>query len=126
MTGAGATTILVVEDQPDVQDLVGEILELHGYTVLRARTADEAAGLAARHVGTIDLVITDVFTPGMGPRELVADLRRARPSVMVLYVSGHSDDEIARRAGPLDGTLLRKPFAVGVLTERVRAVLAAR
>jgi CheY-like chemotaxis protein len=119
----GTETVLLVEDEGELRELVREILELHGYTVLAARTADEAAAVAAAHSGAIHLVITDVFTPGMGPRELLSVLRRCRPDIKVLYVSGHADDEIARRAGPLAGALLRKPFAVSALARTVRDVL---
>jgi hypothetical protein len=119
----GTETIVVVEDELELRELIREVLELQGYTVFAARTVDEAQTAAARHTGAIHLVITDVFTPGQGPRELLADLRRARPAVKVLYVSGYSDDEITRRAGPLQGALLRKPFAVSALTRRVREAL---
>ena len=119
----GSETVLLVEDEGELRELVREILELHGYRVLAARTADEAAATAARHAGPIQLVITDVFTPGMGPRELVPELRRRRPGIKVLYVSGHADEEIARRTGPFSGALLRKPFAVGALARKVREIL---
>jgi hypothetical protein len=119
----GSETILVVEDELELRELVREILEIHGYIVIEARTGEEAEALAARHPGPVALAIADVFTPGAGPRELLATLRGTRPELKVLYVSGHSDDEIARRAGPLDGPLLRKPFAVGALTRKIREVL---
>jgi CheY-like chemotaxis protein len=121
----GSETILVVEDELELRDLVREILEVHGYTVLQARSTEEAETLVAGHPGALALAIADVFTPGRGPRELLATLRATRPRVKVLYVSGHSDEEIARRAGPLDGPLLRKPFAVGALTRKIREILDA-
>lgn len=121
----GSETVLVVEDELELRELVREILEIHGYTVLEARTSEEAEALVARHPGSLALTIADVFTPGRGPRELLATLRATRPQLKVLYVSGHSDDEITRRAGPLDGPLLRKPFAVGALTRKIREILDA-
>ena len=122
-TTRGTETILVVEDDFELRELLREILEIHGYTVLEARSTDEAEVLAARHRGPIALAIADVFTPGPGPRDLLAGLRRTSPGVRMLYMSGHADDEITRRAGPLEGPLLRKPFAVGALTRKVRDVL---
>ncbi|MBI2202929.1 MAG: response regulator [Candidatus Rokubacteria bacterium] len=119
----GTETLLLIEDDAELRDLVREILELQGYAVLQAPGADEALGVAASYAGPIDLVIADVFTPGLAPREVVARLRQARPTIKVLYVSGHADEEVLRRTGPLDGTLLRKPFAVGALGVKVRAVL---
>jgi CheY-like chemotaxis protein len=120
----GTETILVIEDDAELRDLVREILEMQGYAVLEAHDAEEALAIAARHAGPIDLVIADVFTPGMGPREVVDALRRDRPGIKVLYVSGHADDEIRRRTG-FEGALLRKPFAVRVLGRKVREVLDA-
>lgn len=119
----GTETLLLIEDDAELRDLVREILGLQGYSVLQAQGADEALRVATDYTGPIDLVIADVFTPGMSPREVVARLREARPTIKVLYVSGHADEEVLRRTGPLDGTLLRKPFAVGALSEKVRAVL---
>ncbi len=122
----GTETLLLIEDDAELRDLVREILELQGYAVLDAQGGDEALRVAAGYPGAIDLVIADVFTPGISPREAIARLRQARPALKVLFVSGHADDEVLRRTGPLDGALLRKPFAVGVLGERVRAVLDGR
>jgi hypothetical protein len=119
----GTETILVVEDERELRELVREILEIHGYTVLEAHTAAHARALAATHRGPIALTITDVFTPGEGPRELLPALRATRPGMRVLYISGHTDEEVERRAGPLDGALLRKPFAIGALAAKVREIL---
>jgi CheY-like chemotaxis protein len=116
-------TVLVVEDEPELRELVSEVLQLQGYTVLEARSAEDGLAVAEHHAGRIDLVITDVFMPGMAPRPFVEALRRTRPDAKVMYVSGHSDDEIVRRAGEVEGVLLRKPFSIGTLATKVREVL---
>jgi CheY-like chemotaxis protein len=121
--GRARETVLVVEDEPELRELVSEVLQLQGYTVLEARSAEDGLAVAAHHAGRIDLVITDVFMPGMAPRPFVEALRRTRPEARIMYVSGHSDDEIVRRAGEVEGVLLRKPFSIGVLAAKVRQVL---
>jgi CheY-like chemotaxis protein len=116
-------TILVVEDEPELLELVREVLELHGYQVLEAADTDEGLRRLTSHGGPIHLVIADVVMPGMTAADFRAAVRRARPETRLLYVSGHSEDEIERRLGPLPGPVLKKPFAVGALAQKVREVL---
>jgi signal transduction histidine kinase len=121
----GSETILVVDDEPELRELMREILELHGYTVLDARDAGEGLRMAEGHEGPLHLVIADVTTPGMRLGDFIAALARLRPGARALCVSGHAEEEISRRVGPLPGPLLTKPFAVGALAEKVREVLDA-
>jgi CheY-like chemotaxis protein len=123
--GGAAETILVVEEEPELRELVREILELHGYTVLDAPTAGAALALAARHPDPIDLVVSDLEPPGMTVGEFADALRRLRPETLLLCVSGESDEELARRAPTVPAPILRKPFAVGALAAKVREVLDA-
>jgi two-component system, cell cycle sensor histidine kinase and response regulator CckA len=118
-------TVVAIEDEPELRQLIQEILELHGYTVLVAPDAHEGLALAERHPGRIDLVITDVILPGMSLHTFRQALDRARPDVRVLYVSAHTDDEIARRVKGQPAPVLRKPFAVGALAAKVREALDA-
>jgi DNA-binding NtrC family response regulator len=123
-SGRRGATLVVVDDEPDVRDLIVEILASQGHRVLTAATADEAVAV----VGTtdpIDLVIADVFIPGASIRELQERLWRLRPGLRMLYVSGHDDAEIARQTGAVEASLLRKPFSVSVLLSKVRDALAA-
>ena len=119
----GTETVLVVETDAEVRALIYEVLTLHGYTVLSAASVKDAQALAARHTGAIDLVMVDALARRYGGRALPAELRRARPRLKALYVSGLTDQQIARRGGSVDGPVLRKPFSVGGLTRRVRQVL---
>lgn len=117
-------TVMVVEDEPDLLELMREILELHGYTVLKARDGAEALEVSRAHRGPLHLVLTDVALPKLGVRALLRELLHERPGIRALYVSGHAEDHIARTLGPLHETdLLRKPFAVGVLADKVREIL---
>lgn len=118
-------TILLIEDEPNVRDLVREALELGGYAVLEARHADDALAVAERHAGPIHLVISDVLMPGLSPHDFLQQIARRRPDVRILYLSGHTEEEIEQRSGPLPGPLLKKPFPLRVLAEKVREILDA-
>ena len=115
-------TILVVEDEPPVRQLVSKVLERGGYRVLQAATGEDA--LALPEVESIDLLLTDVVMPGMSGRELASALRTMRPELPVLYMSGYTQDEVLRHgieAGEV--SLLEKPFSPADLLATVRSTL---
>jgi two-component system cell cycle sensor histidine kinase/response regulator CckA len=120
----GTETILVVEDEDSVRDLIDRVLSGYGYRVLVARTPREAVSLAAGEAGPIDLIVTDVVLPQMSGSALANEILGSRPQIRVLYMSGYTDDAIVHR-GVLDmGTLfLQKPFTPEVLARKVREVL---
>ena len=122
----GTETVLVVEDEDAVRELLRQILSDHGHAVLTAGDGRDALRLAERHEGSIDLVVTDVVMPEMGGGELVRRLTAIRPDIRVLYISGYTDDEVVRRGVQGTGTsFLHKPFTADGLMRRVRDVLAA-
>ncbi|MDP6373385.1 MAG: response regulator [Vicinamibacterales bacterium] len=84
---------------------------------------ETALGLASRHEDVIDLVLTDIVMPGMNGEQMVEVLRRQRPEVKVLYMSGYNDTSVFVDGVP--PTLLDKPFTRDVLLGRVRSVLHA-
>ena len=121
---AGTGTVLVVEDQDDLRELVKEVLEEAGYRVLVARDGPEALDIGARHPGPIRLLLTDVVMPRMSGRELASRLRAARPETRVLYMSGYSNEAVAYRGVIEEGALLlQKPFGPDELARRVREAL---
>jgi two-component system, cell cycle sensor histidine kinase and response regulator CckA len=120
----GSETVLLVEDEESVRQLVRETLQSKGYRVLEAGNGDSGLAAAAQYDGTIDLVISDVVMPGMGGRELVQRLLESRPAIKVLYLSGYTEDAIVSDGtDESDKTFLQKPFTLQNLSRTVRDVL---
>jgi PAS domain S-box-containing protein len=122
----GTETVLAVEDEDAVRRIVRIALESTGYRVLEARSGPEALVAAARHGGKIDLVLTDVVMPEMSGRELAERIRKEKPGIRILYMSGYTDDAIMRHGIVESGVaFLQKPFSPLVLARKVREVLDA-
>jgi CheY-like chemotaxis protein len=117
-------TVLVVEDEEIVRELVCEVLEHQGYNILCAADGVEAMELAEDFDGEIHLLVTDVIMPHMNGHELAAKLSAIRPDMKVLYVSGYSDNDIGDH-GSLDPRfeLLQKPFTPQTLARKIRDVI---
>ncbi|WP_336923317.1 PAS domain-containing protein [Aquipuribacter sp. SD81] len=113
--GPGPTT-LVVDDDPDVLDVVAATLRAAGHTVLEAADGDKALLLARAMGPSLDLVVSDVHMPGTDGRTLRARLARERPDLPVLLVSGRGEE--------VDGPFLAKPFRPRALLAAVRELLA--
>ncbi len=124
-TGHG--TVLVVEDEDPVRELVGRILRQSGYTVIEGRNGVEAFDLFIKHRGRIDAVITDVVMPRMNGPELVRRLYREDPDVAVLFMSGYTPDEVLKNELDHCSTgFIQKPMSPQALTRKLREVLEAR
>ena len=123
-TTGGHETILLVEDERAVATLAESLLQRMGYRVMTAFSAAEAIALAGGYAGVIDLVLTDVVMPGASGRDLVEQLRGARPGVRVLYMSGYPADAVVRH-GVEEGDVpfLQKPFTMASLAAKVREAL---
>jgi len=120
---ADGKTVLVVENEREVRDLIREILQLQSYVVLEASDRDEALALSSQHAGRIDLMVVDVGVPPSFADEWVARVRVTRPEVRVLYVSGYLAESGSVDAPKL-GLLLQKPFTVGAFTKAIGMVMA--
>ncbi len=123
----GSETLLLVEDEEGVRELIREWMSGHGYTVLAASNGLEALRLAEQHEGTIDLLIADVVMPQMGGPALAGRLLPRRPKMQVMYVSGYADEAIGDpemlKAG---AAFLQKPFTLDSLVRKVREILDLR
>jgi CheY-like chemotaxis protein len=122
----GSETVLLVEDEEAVRQLVRETLEAKGYRILEADHGAAALEIAEQHGGPIDILITDVVMPGMGGREVSARLCAAHPRARVLYLSGYAEDAIVHD-GVLEpgASFLQKPFSLQALARKVREVLSS-
>ncbi len=122
----GSETILVVEDEAMVRDLVTTILRHGGYTVLAARDSAEALRLCHEHRGSLHLLLSDVVLPGMRAQDLSRQAAALRPGLKVLYLSGYQEDAAVHPEVADAGlACLRKPFTQEELARKVRAVLDA-
>jgi CheY-like chemotaxis protein len=120
----GDETVLVVEDEEGVRELLWKILTEHGHTVLEARHGKDALSVASGYGHPIQLVVTDVVMPEMGAGQLVDELLTERPEIKVLYISGYTNDEITRRGiARSDAAFMQKPFTSEELMRKVREVL---
>jgi len=125
-TLTGTETILLAEDDEILRPLTKGLLTKLGYTVLDAKSAEQALAVAGARQGPIHLLVADVVMPGASGRELARRLAQSRPETRVLYVSGYTDDAIVHH-GMLDPGLkfLQKPFTPAALARKVREVLDA-
>jgi nitrogen-specific signal transduction histidine kinase/CheY-like chemotaxis protein len=125
-SSAGTETILLVEDEAVVRDLVCEILRESGYVVLSTTSGADAMDITAAHIKPIDLLITDVVMPEMSGPELANNLRRARGEMRILYMSGYTDDAVLVRQGlPEHSAFIRKPYTPQQFLQKVRETLDA-
>jgi len=120
----GSETILLVEDEDQVRNLVRDTLRREGYLVLDAPSAAEARRIAGAYKGPIHLLITDVVMPKEGGRDLAASLAQRRPAMKTLFMSGYTDRTDAD-GGLLTGRsgFIQKPFTPAALSSKVREIL---
>jgi PAS domain S-box-containing protein len=123
----GCETVLLVEDEESVRELVRLTLASRGYHVLEAENGECGLRIAEDCKEPIDILITDVVMPGIGGRELAKKLLALRPGISVLYLSGYTEDAVITHGalGP-STAFLQKPFTLQSLAEKVREVLRSR
>ena len=120
----GSETILLVEDETSVRNLVRNELVKIGYQVIEAKNGVEACLTATQQSCHVDLLLTDVVMPGMNGRELAQHLSVIKPNLRVLFMSGYLDDICVNRGmDPHRTTFLQKPFTPDVLLRAVRGLL---
>jgi two-component system, cell cycle sensor histidine kinase and response regulator CckA len=121
---SGNETVLFVEDEESVRELVRDYLTAAGYRLLEACDGVQALEVAEAHGGPIDILVTDVVMPRLSGRELASRLTSERPNIKVLFISGYTDDSIFRH-GVLEGGVayLQKPFNLKSIAQKIREVL---
>ncbi len=123
----GTETVLVVEDEEGVRELIAALLRRLGYTVLTAADGEEALRISAQHREPIQLLLTDVVLPKTSGRQVAGQLKTARPDMAVLYLSGYTENAVVHH-GVLDPDVafLAKPFSHEALALKIRQVLDHR
>jgi two-component system cell cycle sensor histidine kinase/response regulator CckA len=120
----GTETVLLVEDEDGVRNLVSNMLRGQGYTVYEAEHGWHALEVFSKYGSEIQLLLTDVIMPKMSGRELAERLKAKSPALKVVYMSGYTDDIVAREGVVFDNTiLLHKPFTLEGLTRKLREAL---
>ncbi len=122
----GTETILLVEDEPLVREMVRTVLSEYHYRILEAGDGVEALSVWEQNQGRIDLIVTDMVMPaGMTGRELADQLWKRKPDLKVLFTSGYSPDLVDTNIGANDTRFLSKPYHPEQLAQRVRHCLDA-
>lgn len=116
-------TVLVVDDDKAVCDLTASMLEMKGYLVFRAANGEDAIKVFKHQVDSIQLLVTDIVMPNMSGPQLAQQLRKVRPCLPVLFMSGLVS--YGNFHGVMGGWFLRKPYTPQMLAEKVKEVLAA-
>jgi PAS domain S-box-containing protein len=120
-------TVLVIDDEPVVTELVATSLELFGHRVFAALSGEQGLALFEKHADSIDVVLLDVTMPKLGAREILDGLRRRRPDVRVVLSSGYAEAEVARQfaQGEFEG-FIQKPYSPHTLQDGLRRALEKR
>ena len=126
-SGRPNETVLVVEDERQVRNLLSSQLSAEGYTVLAAADGREALALGERHAGQIDLLLSDVVMPQMGGPELARAFLARHPETSVVFMSGYADEAVADH-GELEqaAAFIQKPWQLPDLAGVLRRVLDHR
>ena len=117
-------TVLVVDDEPTLRKLMQVVLERAGFRVLTAQNGYDAMDVSESHLGSIDVLVSDVTMPGMDGPTLVDELRETDPNLPVLFVTGSLERVPVSKDKPFP--IIEKPFSPGNLVFTIRQLLAQR
>ncbi|HSZ11861.1 MAG TPA: response regulator, partial [Rhizomicrobium sp.] len=121
----GQDTILLVEDEEAVRSFAARALRMRGYNVLEAPGGEEALEIVRNHKPTIHLLITDVVMPNMDGPTLVRAVRRLRPDMQIVFMSGYAEEAFRRNDEKAEDLhFLPKPFGLKQLAAKVKEVLS--
>jgi CheY-like chemotaxis protein len=124
MKVGGHETILIVEDEDQVRELLVKVLTDIGYTILEARDGAAAHGIVKSHEGRIHLLLTDIILPDINGRTLHEQIMEVRPHLPALFMSGYTADVISHHNVLDEGVhFIQKPFSMKKLAQKVREVL---
>jgi CheY-like chemotaxis protein len=115
-------TILIVEDNENLRNILHRTLEGHGFSVLAAADGAEALRLCQQYDGTIDVVVSDIVMPGPNGFELAVRVHAARPETKFLFITGFFD-QFPELCDKYRGSILEKPFLPSELLRKVEDIL---
>jgi len=118
-------TVLLVEDEAALRELIERFLRGEGYRVLAAADGSEALALFEREGGAVDLVVTDMLMPGRSGIELMAEIDARTPGTIVLFMSGYAFDGASILTSRPGSAFIAKPFTLPILGERIAALLGS-
>ena len=121
----GSGTVLLVEDEPMVRSVAERALTRHGYKVITADNGEDALEILDSGE-QIDLLISDVVMPGMDGPTMVAEARKERPDLKILFMSGYAEEQLRNSINVGNVAFLPKPFSVQELAEAAKRTLAAK
>jgi two-component system cell cycle sensor histidine kinase/response regulator CckA len=122
----GGESVLLVEDDDAVRRVTARMLEGLGFRVIAAAGPRQALDLARDHIGTIDVLVSDVIMPGINGRELAEAVQKLRPGMKVVFVSGYTDDiALLQQLRAKALFFLQKPFSAPALGLMIRSALDA-
>jgi CheY-like chemotaxis protein len=119
----GHETLLIVEDEPSVRNLVASSLRQEGFHLLLAASAEEALSIVDTFEGPIDLLLTDAIMPGKSGIELAAFMTTRSPGLRIIIMSGYTEETLSIPGGNGAVNLLQKPFTPRQLRQRIREAL---
>jgi len=121
----GSKTILVVDDEPEVRKLVGAMLSRDSYNILISDSGETAIKTFEKHGSPIDLLLTDVVSPGVSGPMLADQLTELQPGLRVLFMSGFDHTQVVQKYVLEKGySLLVKPFTMEQLRDKVREAIS--
>ncbi|MBP7585088.1 MAG: PAS domain S-box protein [Spirochaetes bacterium] len=120
----GTETILIVEDDTMIRNLVIQMLESMGYRTFSAENGKAARAMMREHGNEVDPVVTDVVLPDVNGQDLHGELSRVKPGLKALFMSGYTSDVVGSREGAGSAPFIQKPFTLNDLARKVREALS--
>jgi len=122
--GGGTETVLIGEDEDALRKIAADFLKTLGYRVIAARNGEEALALFREVSGEIDIALMDIAMPGMNGLDVYHGIRKMRPDIDVLFMTGYSLDAANISTIREQGiSVIRKPFTMIALARRIREIL---
>jgi len=120
----GSETILIIDDEPTILDMVADTLKPLGYTTLKASSGEESVELASNYEGSIHLILSDIVMKGLNGIQAVENIKKKRPEVKVIFMSGYPEHVINGRGMFVGGTsFMQKPLRASQLSRKIREIL---